>query len=86
MEAIPRKFSPDELAALNAASIQQSNKEFDARNAASEMALRQWCVEQATKVPLPSTLPTTGSAAAIVVVAADIFDFVCVPLRPEAPK
>ena len=82
MEAIPRKFSPDELVALTAAQKRQENKEFDARKAAAEMSLRQWCVEQALKSPGDYI----DEAATVVSVAEEIFWFVYGPLKPELPN
>jgi hypothetical protein len=71
MEAIPRKFSPEELVALTAAERRQLGSEFDARKAAAEMAMRQWCIEQAHG--------HVGNAH-------EIFHFVTEPLKPEVPK
>jgi hypothetical protein len=69
----PRKFTPEELAALTAVEKKQENKEFDARKAAAEMALRQWCVERAIEAQL-----TTES---VVIVADNILAFVSEPLK-----
>ena len=82
MEAIPRKFSPDELVALTAAQKRQENKEFDARKAASEMALRQWCVEQAVNLWVKDTSVHRTPES----MAQAILDFVSAPLKPEAPN
>ena len=77
MEAIPRKFSPEELAALTAVAARQTGREFDARKAGAEMALRQWCVEQA----IASNV--SGGADSVTEVAKHILDFVSAPLKPE---
>lgn len=68
----PRKFTPDELAALTAVEKRQENKEFDARKAAAEMALRQWCVEKAVECTL--------SDQSVVGVAREFLLFVSEPL------
>jgi predicted GTPase len=81
MEAIPRKFSPEELVALTAAERRQLGAHFDAQKALQEIALRQWCVEQACKSP-----DYIDEAATIVSVAQSILDFVTAPLKPEVPK
>jgi hypothetical protein len=74
MEAIPRKFTAEELVQLTAAERRQLGSEFDARKAASEIALRQWCVETAIKTQPP---------VAYVTLAQQILDFVTAPLKPE---
>jgi hypothetical protein len=88
MEAIPRKFSPEELVQLTAAERRQLGSEFDARKAVAEIQLRQWCVEQARQsngqwvgVDPPSLVTNS-----VVLVAQNILDFVTAPLKPEAPK
>jgi hypothetical protein len=83
MEAIPRKFSPEELVALTAAERRRLGSEFDARKAVAEIQLRQWCVEQAVAVfgELPVIDGHTVSET-----AKDILDFVSAPLKPEVPN
>jgi hypothetical protein len=49
LEPTQRKFSPEEHAQLAALQQRQAGRDLDARLTASEIALRQWCVEQATK-------------------------------------
>ena len=94
MEAIPRKFTPEEHAKLAAIQAKQAGRELDARLAASEIALRQWCVEQAAKVcPQQSAYlnwigdsEQTGPQTAVARISQEILDFVSAPLKPEPPK
>jgi hypothetical protein len=92
LEPTQRKFTPEEHAQLTALQQRQAGRELDARLAASEMALRQWCVEQAVTVVKGIALPPSAPNATINVsidtmsVAKDIFDFVTAPLKPEVPK
>jgi len=91
LEPTQRKFTPEEHAHLTAIQRRQEGKELDARVAASEIALRQWCVEQAAKV-CPQQSPylnwigdseQTGPQTAIARISQEILDFVTAPLKPE---
>ena len=77
MEAIPRKFTPEVHAQLVAIQAKQAGRELDARLAASEISLRQWCVEQAIEAQMGAD--TMG-------LAKDILTFVTAPLKPEVPN
>jgi uncharacterized protein YPO0396 len=82
LEPTPRKFTPEEHAQLVQIQARQAGRELDARLAASEIALRQWCVEQACKSPDDYI----DESATVVSVAESILDFVTAPLKPEQPK
>src|SRR5258707_12080854 len=94
MEAIPRKFTPEELVQLTAAERRQLGTEFDARKAAAEMSLRQWCVEQAIRVVDNIKIPesphgqstTTNINIDVVSIARGILDFVSAPFKPVDSK
>ena len=74
LEPTQRKFTLEEHAQLVQMQARQAGRDLDARVAASEIALRQWCVEQALKVQTGvDTVP----------LAKDILDFVTAPLKSE---
>ena len=77
LEPTQRKFSPEEHAQLAALQQRQAGRDLDARMAASEMALRQWCVEQALKA---------HETHAVEALCKLIFDFVTAPIKPEVQK
>jgi hypothetical protein len=95
LEPTQRKFTPEEHAHLVQMQARQAGRDLDARVAASEIALRQWCVEQAVKASgdsgaLMSVEQGEGAALgasivrfATVDLASHILDFVTAPLKPE---
>lgn len=84
LEPTQRKFTPDELVRMETLQRQAMGREFDARKALQEIALRQWCVEQAASV-CPKDISFVGQdgdkVAVIVVVASDILEFVSYPMK-----
>ena len=82
LEPTPRKFSPEEHAQLAALQQRQAGRDLDAALAASDIRLRQWCVEQALTAPAHFVL----GKETVVWVARQIYDFVAAPLKPEVPK
>jgi len=83
LEPTQRKFSPEEHAQLAALQQRQAGRDLDAALAASEVRLRQWCVEQAIVV-YPHVIKDGFLVSAV---AVDILDFVTAPLsKPEVPK
>jgi hypothetical protein len=74
MEAIPRKFSPEELVQLTAAERRQLGTHFDAQKKLQEIALRQWCVEQAIKAHDSHDVEGLCNS---------LLNFVSAPLKPE---
>jgi hypothetical protein len=93
MEAIPRKFSPEELVALTAAERRQLGAHFDAQKSLHEIALRQWCIEQSVAVTKCISLPPSAPNATVINISIDtvsiaknILDFISAPLKPEVPK
>ena len=81
LEPTPRKFTPEEHAQLVQMQARQSGKELDAQVAASEMRLRQWCVEQAVSLWLKDTSVHKSPEA----MANALLSFVTAPLKPEQP-
>ena len=99
LEPTRRKFSPEEHAQLAALQQRQAGRDLDAALVASEIALRQWCVEQSVKangegpalmITDSQPLSALGSPQVVrfatVNLAQHIFDFITKPLKPEAPK
>jgi len=82
LEPTQRKFSPEEHAQLAALQQRQAGRELDAAFAASDIRLRQWCVEQAIAV-YPHVVKEGFLVSGV---AVDIHDFVTAPLKPEVPK
>ena len=82
LEPTQRKFSPEEHAQLAALQQRQAGRDLDAALAASDIRLRQWCVEQALHTPGYFV----GDKETLVWVARQIHDFVTAPLKPEVPK